>query len=82
MRRYLVLNPIGIMWDFVSNDFLKTNLSAGFTALNGDSRTVIVLLKQEEVADNIYLGSGYLSTREYGNSARGFGLVNKKYSNK
>ena len=34
--------------DFVSNDFLKTNLSAGFTALNGDSRTVIVLLKQEK----------------------------------
>ena len=26
--------------DFVSNDFLKTNLPNGFSALNGDSRTV------------------------------------------
>ena len=64
--------------DFVSNDFLTTTLDNGFTALDGDSRTIIVLLKQEEGADNIYAGSGYLSTRPFGHEAKGFTLAIKQ----
>lgn len=58
--------------DFVSNDFLTTNLSQGFSDLNGEDRTIIVLFKQEEVADNPYAGSGIISTRPYGNQSLGF----------
>jgi hypothetical protein len=58
--------------DFVSNDFLTTNLSQGFSDLNGEDRTIIVLFKQEEVADNPYGGSGIISTRPFGSQSLGF----------
>ena len=42
--------------DFVSNDFLKTNMPGGFTPLNGDSRTVIVLLSKNPQPITFTLG--------------------------